>query len=424
VAKPKKRQLWNRYSEEARAGLRAGGWGQDVTRERSEGSRIVIAFRRGVDEQFELKVALRLFPPMPSDDMKVVPEFGISYRPAYRLWPVIDEGARMTDVLMNPEGRVKPTKWLASEGDVQVATEQLFALAEDAVAWAGRTATVDRLVEVLREAPEDLRQLKAIPLLFAAAGRADEAWTAVVRARESEGGLAHTAEFRRFALRLRRWMDSGQAAPDEEPVLVAPTPNDAPIGVGFQDVMSRQSQLQALHGDRKPRLTSAGRSLLERMEAKDVTHRTREFARISREMATQARYFYGEGPSLPNWLEPPLEACFPASRVVDKWITVELDVDIDVDATFERAIALAPPHRNQRSALELEAWLQEEAPGTGTPSFAVRVGEARVGRLPELAQHRFRRDYDVATSRGEYPVVVARLVQGDRGFLFEVSAPR
>jgi hypothetical protein len=87
-------------------------------------------------------------------------------------------------------------------------------------------------------------------------------------------------------------------------------------------------------------------------------------------------------------------------------------------------MAFARSHPQQGRTLELEAWLREEATGLGGPVIAVFIGESRVGRLPPLAQDRFRQDYDAARSRVEYPVVQARLSEGDGGLFLEVSAPR
>ncbi len=126
----------------------------------------------------------------------------------------------------------------------------------------------------------------------------------------------------------------------------------------------------------------------------------------------------------PDWLEPPLHACFGTSWTVGEWITVQTD---SVSApVLERALAGAVHGPLYDDQVRFEAWLTWDSdPPVEESLIAVRVGTDVAGTLDPEQTEQYRTDMVNAAALGQLPAVAARLTRvGDPPrYRLELAAP-
>jgi hypothetical protein len=150
------------------------------------------------------------------------PMLGVVYEPLRRLWPLFGDYVRIAALTDLPESACGME--VHAQADVAPAAKQLAGLAlERAVAFAERYTSVDALLEAHRD-DEAGGSNQVVPALLAAAGRFEEARSALARHRPDVDVPEAKRRERRFLYQLTRWIDSGG-----DPALLPSAPPPAPL---------------------------------------------------------------------------------------------------------------------------------------------------------------------------------------------------
>jgi hypothetical protein len=461
ISRAQAAQLHDLLRDELIKQMVPAGWAVDVAQDTGSGGPLVAAFRRPISPDFAATaefVTTSFGPPGKAPCVEVVATVGVSFEPAYRLWPVVcdrDTSDLTTEVgaLLNP-----PTDWgvsLSRAADAPVAARDLVApVLEHALPYANRFADVDALIAENRSDPDEFGwQAEVVPLLLAAAGRSDEARRSLAGYLASGREEVASNQYRRFAYQLNRWLDAGSAlpAPPTGPVGSRPTyePTASPLP-SFSEVRrtthARRDAVEAVrHGskgkdrdERREMLVAelaqrgldvsplAVETMLDRIDISGTT-----FGRI-RQTGRGLKMLAGAGSGIgkllrhgpvapPAWLQPPPRACYPARTGHRSWTAVELDKD--AGAWLDRVFTASPNQLN--STVNVDAWVVwDPEPRIPRSRLAVHLGTERVGVLDPVTSERFEPVMKAAAARQELPCLRARLTSlGDRSYLLEVPAP-
>jgi len=186
----------------------------------------VSTFRRPITGDIWSTVTFMAWQDAKAGSLRVMGTVGVSYFPAYCLWPrLIDrERAEVTIGLAELAGspRVLGAVGLVGAEDVPRAAEQLVAtVLEHGMDWARQYASVDALIEYWAGASDFEGEIQAAPVLLAASGRVVEARSRLSTYLASGREEIATPEYRRFCYKFNRWLDAGA---------VIPEPPNGPVG--------------------------------------------------------------------------------------------------------------------------------------------------------------------------------------------------
>ncbi|HTC60809.1 MAG TPA: hypothetical protein VK691_11915 [Solirubrobacteraceae bacterium] len=384
------------------------------------------------------------------------PMLGVAYEPLRRLWPLLGDNVRIAALTALPEsaGRME----IHTQDDVAPVAKQLAGLAlERAVTFAERYTSVDALLDAHRD-DEVEGPSQVVPALLAAAGRFEEARSALARYRPDVDVPEAKRRERRFVYQLTRWIDSGG-----DPALLPSAPPPRRYAHSerrsatdtWHEVRARKAAVEALKragdGHDRVELRSMLKSeLAERGVSMDplgieqainrlwVSHRERAregaqalktVGKIGLAVANAIRtHELPELPdmSVPEWLEPPAQAVYAVPQRDDpgpRWTAVLLDEGNT--AWLQSVYAAVPRLVEIVESATLNAWLDWAHPRDRSGPLQVHLGERRVGLLDEEATAVYRDVADVAAQREELPCVEARLtpIRVEDNYLLEVALP-
>lgn len=243
---PKQSELHGLLRDELTRRFTAAEWVVDLADDTDPGGVMIGAFRRQVSDDFWATAHYWLANWNGAEEtLQVTGDVGVSYFPAYCLWPLLIEGER-TELNLNLGELLDPPKeWTtdtsmedlmiielsAAEGVPEAATALIEPVLDLGLAWVQRHASVEVLLDAYGSGA--LRfdgEIEAVPTLLAASGSHDEARGVLAEYSASEREEVHTREFKRFAFQLNRWLDAGGVIPEAptEPVRVFDFDYDRP----------------------------------------------------------------------------------------------------------------------------------------------------------------------------------------------------
>jgi hypothetical protein len=384
------------------------------------------------------------------------PMLGVAYEPLRRLWPLLGDYVGIAALTDLPESAYGME--VHAQGDVAPVVKQLARLAlERAVAFAERYTSVDALLEAHHE-DESEGPNQVVPALLAAAGRFEEARSALARYRPDVDVPEAKRRKRRFVYQLTRWIDSGgnrELLPSAPPPRRYAHSERRSVTETWHEVRARKSAVEALKragdGHDRAELRSMLKSeLAERGVSMDplgveqaidqlwISHgeRAREGAEALRTvgkigLAVANAIRKRELPELPDmsvpeWLEPPARAVYAVPQRDDpghQWTAVHLDQG-NTD-WLQRVYAAVPRLVEIVESATFDAWLDWTHPQDRSGGLQVYFGERRVGLLDEEATAAYRDVADAAAHREEFPCVEARLtpIRAEDNYLLEVALP-
>jgi hypothetical protein len=185
------------------------------------------AFRKEVGEDFWATASF--WYENGSEALGDYPEFsgtvGVSYFPAYCLWPVLSDvtpSEKTIDLgeLLAPTDEtttIEPmiVRLAAAEDVERVADELISPVLEYGLPWVQQYMSVDSLLADY--AAGSLRfdgEIEMVPVLLAAAGRHEQARRALAGYLDVDRDEVRTEDYQRFARRLTGWVDDGAILPD------------------------------------------------------------------------------------------------------------------------------------------------------------------------------------------------------------------
>jgi hypothetical protein len=390
---------------------------------------------------------------------------GVAYEPLRRWWPLLGdrfEGSLLATSLARPDSAEAEDDEEAAAGDdvgplfevtarpeVPDVVEALASMvAQRAVPFAERYASVEELLAALRDGDDEGRVDIRVPALLAAAGRFDEAAAALARYEPpaEAGGFARRE--RRTAYQLRRWV-AGRG--DQSLLPDGPPPSgfaDPSEQRSFADIRTsgraRREAVEAVRRTGRGRDRGEVRALLEHeLARRGVTESPlalehtldhlwdtpgdrirggvqglRALGRLGLGVAKAIRDHELPDLSTPEWLEPPEPAFYELPRS-DRWILVSLDPDIG--ARLDRIHRAARPR--VADIAFVPAWLQ--ADGSDAAGIGVFIGRDRVGVIPDDAVAAYRPTMHAARFRDEWPCLPARLARRTQppSYLLELAMP-
>lgn len=390
------------------------------------------------------------------------PMFGVAYEPLRRLWPLLEDHVRIAALTesvgdMPERARVCGID-VHTPADVAPAAKQLAGLAlERAVAFAERYTSVDALLEAHRD-DESAGVNMIVPALLAAAGRFEEARSALALYRREVDTPEESRRERRFVYQLTRWIDSGgdpALLPSKPPPRRYERSERRSASETWREVRARKEAVEAVRQTGSGHDRSELRATLESelagrgagMDPLGVEQAINQLWASRGERARQgadALKTLGKigltvanvirtrelpelpDMSVPDWLEPPARAVYAVPQCHDpgrQWTAVQLDDGSDewlrsVHAAVPRLIKIV-------ESATLDAWLDWGPSQDEGGLLQVHFGERRVGLLDEAATAIYRNVVDAAAQREELPCVEARLtpIGAEAGYLLEVALP-
>ena len=380
---------------------------------------------------------------------------GVSYQPAYRLWPLLVESERseLSENLgqfVDPPENVILQKLLSPEDALRIARAFVQIVLTGGLAWAHQFANIDSVLEEYRANPTRFSwEVEVIPVALAAAGRHIEARDSLEHYMRSNRIEVQTPEYKRFSFRLTRWLNSGGELPSPPRGIVgtrAPETGAVPSPEEIRRML--QGRREAVDRVRRQRygknrdelremlnveLTRQGvnrsplfiENTLDRMQA-SWFRRSVFFVRGVKTLAEAAngiRNVFRHGlPSQPEWLRPPQAAAHQIRANYQDWIRVELDSA--AGDWLDRVM-----HSSAAAMLEMvavEAWLSSDPERSQfNPRVVVHIGEPRVGAIEGEGAVPYEAEISAAARDQEYPVIPARLhrLREAPGYLLELAQP-
>jgi len=456
ASRAKSAQLHEGLREELTAQMEAAGWAVDVAQDSAPGGRRVAAFRRPISDDF-CATAEFLRTSFDGPDwapLEVTAVVGVSYGPAYRLWPLVcdRETPDLTiDVgeLLDPPQDVSVD--VARPADAHRAAAELIApVLAYGLPYAERHADVDALIAQSKSDPDEYGwQAEVVPLLLAAAGRSDEARGRLAEYMASGRSEVAGHDYRRFAYQLHRWLDAGAVLPDppsapvtDRPVFESPS---APLP-SFSDVRRSAAARREAFDVVRGRSNGLDRSQRRKMLIEELGRRKIALSPLAVEAQLDAmelgpgrragrglKLLAGLGSGVrkvirdgvadpPEWLQPPPRASYPARTGHRDWVAVALDGD--AGAWLDRVMVAAPNRINDTTTVT--SWLAwDPEPRTPDSRLAVHIGAPRVGIVDLAATKRFEPVMEAAERRQELPWIRSRLTSiGDGArHLLELPSP-
>ncbi len=436
--------------------MTAAGWTVDVAFDTRPGGITVGAFRRAIADDFSATADFPRTSLARELPLELTGTVGVSYEPAYRLWPAVterecsDATVELVDLLDLPD---ELAVTLSVPGNVARAVEELVGpVLEHAVRWAQQYASIDALIEYSRADADSFSwEIEVVPLLLAAAGRHDDARAALARYQASGREEVTTREYRRFSFQLTRWLDGGAVLPGPPEGPVGERPRFAVGAPSFGDLRresrARREAVRAVWRARRGKdreqlramltaelgrqgLTATPLQIESQLDAMLASAAPRGRGRVTFRglkglvgVAKGMRTLLDEGVApTPEWLEPPPRASYPVPANRRDWLAVP--VDPAAGAWLDRALADAPMRMND--TVTLDAWLAwDPEPRTAGSRLAVHIGDQRVALLDAVTEERYRPEMAAAARRDELPLVRARVTQlhDPPRHLLELAAP-
>jgi hypothetical protein len=452
-------ELSNALRQELARRLTEAGWDTDVAYDAGPEALFLGAFRRPIVGEFWITVQ---FIPMNlrarEDTLAVMGVVGVSYFPAYCLWPTLIDVERsdLTVAVGELDGsseRIINLK-LAGSDDVPKAVEALVApVLAHGMGWARQYTSIDAVIECYRVDPERFDgEIQVIPVLLATSGRPIEARNALSNYLASGREETTTPQFRRFSHAFSGWLDAGA---------VTPEPPTGPVGPRIRrpEEPTREDQARRLRVRREAeeavRHNRDGKTrdqLREMLTAELVRREVKEgpFAiemmldrilvsenPISRARSTlsglkaAAALVTGvvkllrdpETKEQPEWLEPPPRATHQIWADHRNAVGVELDPAAEtwLDRVLNEAAAIIG------DMTTVKAWLTwDPEPQEPSSRLAVHIGAARVGVIPEADVRLFQTAMDSASRSDGVPFTPAALHRRKSSprYVLEVWAPQ
>jgi hypothetical protein len=439
--------------------LTEAGWDADVAYDTGPGAVILGAFRRPTADDFWIAVQFMSMNPWgPGDTRAFMGMVGVSYFPAYCLWPtLIDrERAELTvavgELVGDPEYGVVNVK-LAGPDDVPKAAEALVSpLLTQGIEWAQQYTSIDAIVDWHRADPERFdSEIQVIPVLLATSGRPTEARSALSSYLASGREEVTDPDFARFSRAFSGWLDAGA---------VAPEPPTGPVGPRFRrpETPTREDQARKMRIRREAenavRHQGAGktRDQLREMLTAELGRREAKEAPFAMEMMLdkiqapetplgRARFtlsglkaaaglFSGvvkmlrnpDSMEQPEWLEPPPRATYEIYADHRNAVGIELDpvAEAWLDRVLDEASAIT------RDMATVKAWLAwDPEPQTPSSRLAAHIGAERVGVVPDADVRLFQAAMDSASRSNGVPFTPAALHRRKNSprYMLEVFAP-
>jgi hypothetical protein len=214
--------------EELARRLTQAGWFMDVAFDAGRGGLFLGAFRRPLTGDFWVTAQ---FIPMNrslrDNTLEVMGVVGVSYFPAYCLWPILIEMERseLTIDLGQLEGSSEKITTIKVSGpeDVPRAANQIVApILEHGVAWAMDFTSVEALLGHVKNHPSGFGTEAPVEVvLLAISGRQADARDALATYMASPNTETTSPTFKRFSYEFTRWLDAGA---------VVPGPPTGPVG--------------------------------------------------------------------------------------------------------------------------------------------------------------------------------------------------
>ena len=188
------------------------GWEADMAYDAAPGALFLGAFRRRIVGDFWIAVEFMPMNPRPrGDTLAVMGVVGVSYFPAYCLWPaLIDRERSELTVAVGELGgsseHVVINIKLAGPGDVPKAAEALAApVVTHSMGWAQQYTSIDSIIEWYRaDADRFDGEIQVIPVLLATSGQPAQARSALSSYLASGARGDHYSRVQTFLLCVQR----------------------------------------------------------------------------------------------------------------------------------------------------------------------------------------------------------------------------
>ena len=466
---PKQSELHGLLRDELTRRLIAAEWVVDLAEDTEPGAAMIGAFRRQVSDDFWATAQFWLQNWNGAEEaLHVSGDVGVSYFPAYCLWPVLVEGERtelnvdLGELLDPPDessdAMIDPMiiELAYDERVPEAATALIEPVLDLGLAWVQRHASVETLLDAYRSGA--LRfdgEIEAIATLLAASGRHDEARNALAEYSASEREEAHTREFRRFVFQLNRWLDAGGVIPEAptEPVRIFDFDYDQPSREDYaRKRQTRKEAFEAVRGSR----TGKTRDQLREMLHAELAHRGVSESPIAIELGLDAMLAqdspFGKArftvsslkkladigvgiykafhendnvtPRTPEWMEPPPRASY-AVRTDFYRDSIGVGLGPRAEAVLDRVFDVA--HSLWKDLALVNVWLSwDPEPPMDNSRIAVSIGNEKIGWVEVGKTDSYRASMDAAAERGELPFLQARLQHRDQAprYVVEIPAPK
>lgn len=181
------------------------------------------------------------------------PLFGVAYEPLRRLWPLLDDHEHLAALVEWPQDMPEEARMcrmeVETDAEVKPVAAQLAGLAlAHASEFAERYTSVDAILEAHRDRHEETDGLdRVVPALLAAAGRLDDARSALARYRREADSPEECRRERRFVYQLTRWIDSGgdlSLLPSEPPPQRHDRPERRPMADRWREIRARHKAVE------------------------------------------------------------------------------------------------------------------------------------------------------------------------------------
>lgn len=433
----------------------AAGWAIDPAQYTEPGQPRVATFRRQFADDFFASADYLSdeLGSLQDSELAVRGFMGVSYEPAYRLWPLLcdieqsDYEIHVSDFLGHSD--MWDVRISGASGVPRAAETLATPILEHGVEWASQYTSVEALLEAIRSDPDWVySESKVIPVILAGTGRLEEARSALETYVISDREEVHTKDYKNFAYRLNRWLDAGGVLPDR------PT---EPLGERYQrDPVSeeehvqesrenydsyldeRQERQQAVEAVRA-QSTGKDRNQLKEMLKAELADRGQVQVRplylenmldrinppslsLTKQVELGVRGLLGIGAEFhrlfrrgdhqqpaPEWMVPPGRAAYKAHRKWGSYVEVRLDPS---KVEFLERVFAAAPSREFNTVKDLDIWLTWDPESrTSHSQLAVHIGDQRVGDLEPADVEIYRADMDAAATREELPYVGAILTR-------------
>jgi len=440
------------------------------------------AFERAAYPDFVARVVLRPTGSTQVDGRttsRITADVGVTYTPLDRLrWVLTGELSRegVFDDIVNVADLPSEIRYVDNdEAAMDRALSRLIELIDaHALAFALEHASVESLLEIWSATGTERTvhrpygklddEVERVPALLAAAGRLDEAGTALEHYLGAGGDLVTTRRYRRFARQLLRYLDAnGEVADPSEPPRARFDPADRPEWPGVWTTLragrvnerersrAAGSVRERAHGQSRQELRSMLNDEVERrhlevspswieMTLNEFQHPELGAKRSSWTSGLKVLFSFGrymadvwhEGghSELPAWLEPPDRAGYPM-RSSHRRLTAVLPGEADrtwLDHVVESMpLHFRPGLEQLQGVLPVDVWLTWDAASDAADSIlAVFLGDHRIGEIARKDVDDFRVVMERAAERDELPWTSAKLSFGylnESGYLLEVPLP-
>jgi hypothetical protein len=440
--------------------LTEAGWDADVAYDDGPAALLLGAFRRRIVGDFWIGVQfMPMNPGAPGERRAIMGMVGVSYFPAYRLWPILIglERSELTisvpELVGDPEHVVINVK-LAESDDVPKAAEALIApVLTRGMKWAQQYTSIDAIIDWHRADPERFdSEIKVIPVLLATSGRPTEARSALSSYLASGREEVTTAEFKRFSYALTGWLDAGAVSPEPPIGPVGPRMRRSERPTREDRAREQRARREAENAVRRHSDGKTRDHLREMLKAEFVRREVRESPFAIEMMLDKiqapdtplghARFTLNglkevaglvtgvvkmlrdpDTMEHPEWLEPPPRATHQI--YADHRAAVGVELDPEAEPLLDRVL-------NETSVITgdiatVKAWLTwDPEPRTPSSRLVVHLGAERLGVVPDADVSFFQTAMDSASRSDGVPFTPAALHRRKNSprYVLEVFAPQ